>query len=154
LQIDDWYLFCGCLLCFALLLLFSAGAVERAEGEVAEDERDQSVDDEMLMVGAGSPGVAEPPGVLGEEEAEDGEEEAGNFEPENSASVGEGSPDGLAEFAGSTGDASASLGPALGIGRSILLHGMSGLRGAVAKYAGGNADAYAQFAAKTIRFHK
>jgi hypothetical protein len=49
------------------------------------------------MLGAGAPGGAEGPEVLGEEEGEQGEEHAGDFKPEDGAGVGEGVPEGAGE---------------------------------------------------------
>ena len=106
------------------------------------------------MIRAGVPDVAQLPGILGEKEAEEGEEEASDFEPEDAACVSEGSPDGLAEFFCAAGDSAAAVGALLNIdgsllphSGSLLLHGMSGLRGAVADHAGGDADTDAEFAA-------
>ena len=74
-------------------------AEERADGEIGEDEGDDRVEDEAVVRGTGLPVGAELPEVAGEEECEEGEEEACNFKPEHAGGVGEGSPDGEAEAA-------------------------------------------------------
>lgn len=106
------------------------------------------------MVRSGVPGVAQSPSVLCEEEAEDSEEEAGDFEPENSAGMGEGAPDRLAEYSCATDGGAALLSPPLYGNGSLLVHGMSSLRGAVAENASTDTDADAQFSAKTVRLHE
>ena len=72
-------------------------AEEGTDGEVEEDGGDDGVEDEAVVGWTGEPACAEPPEVSGEEEGEDGEEEAGHFEPEGAGGVGEGFPDGEAE---------------------------------------------------------
>ena len=133
----------------ASALLFAAGAHEGTYGEVDEDGGNDHIEEKAGVVGAGLPGVAEFVCVLGEEEAKDGEEEAGDFEPEDTAGVGEGSPDGLAESFAFALDGTA----ALGISGGVLMNGMSSLRRAIAQHSGRDADADSEFSAKAVRLH-
>jgi hypothetical protein len=133
----------------ASALLFAAGAHEGTYGEVGEDGGNDHIEEKPGVVGAGLPGVAEFVCVLGEEEAKDGEEEAGDFEPEDPAGVGEGSPDGLAELFAFAFDRAA----AFGIDGSLLLHGISSLHSSFAQHPGGHADADPDFSAQAVRFH-
>ena len=112
------------------------------------------------MIRSRIPGMAQLVRILCEEQAEEGEEKARHFEPEDAAGVNEGSPDRLAKFFGPGRDGASTLGSQLSINRglllhrwSFLLHGMSGLRSAVADHSGGNTDADAQFSANMFRLH-
>jgi len=141
-------------------LLFLPRAVEGAEGEVEEGERDGRVDEKARVIVTGVPLMAQLVGILAEEEPEESKEEAGDFEPEDAAGVSEGSPDGLAESFGASGNGASPSGPLLSIGgslpldgRSLLLHRMSGLRGTVTDHAGRDTNTYAEFATKTVRLH-
>jgi len=62
------------------------------------------------MVVAPSIGPVDLPGVEGETQEEESEEEAGDLEPENAAGVGERLPNGSAEAACSAGEAAGALG--------------------------------------------
>jgi len=112
------------------------------------------------MIRARLPGVAKLVCILGKKEAEQGEEKSGNLEPENATRVSEGSPDRFAEISCAACDCPATFGSAFNVNRGLLLHsrgfllhGMSGLRGAIANHAGGDTDADAKFPAKTVRLH-
>jgi len=88
----------------------------------------------MLVAGAGAPISAKTVHALGEEEAEEREKEPCNFEPEDAASVNEGSPDGLAELFGAFFCSFESAFAASGIGGSILPNVIRTLRGAIAQH--------------------
>lgn len=112
------------------------------------------------MVVAGVPGMSQLVCILRKEEAEEGEKESRDFEPQNPAGVGKGSPERLAKFLGARRDSAPPRSSPLRIDRSrllhagsVLLHGMSRLRGAAANDSRGNTDADAQFPAKTVRLH-
>ena len=97
--------------------------------------------------------MAEAPCALGEEYAEESEEESGDFKPEHAAGMSKGPPNGFAEIFCASSYCASCLGTAGGVGGSLLLHGMSGLRGAVTKDSGGDTDANAQFASNASRLH-
>lgn len=80
------------------------------------------------MVGSGTPVGSQPVNSLDKEQAEDGEEESGDFEPEDAAGVDERSPYGFAKPFCSFGCAFG----ARGVYGGVLLCGLRGLRGAVA----------------------
>ena len=61
------------------------------------------------MLGAVEGAQAGLPGVLAEEEREEGEEESGDFEPEGAADVLERTEEGLAEAAAAFSDAARGL---------------------------------------------
>ncbi len=88
----------------------------------------------MLVAGSGSPVGAEPVDSLGEEQAEQSEEESRDFEPEDAAGMNKGSPDGLAEPFGSSFCSFDRIFAASSVGRSILPDGLCCLRGAVAQH--------------------
>ncbi len=88
----------------AVFLFFLARFEELAGGEGGEEECEPRVDEEVEVIGAGLPGGAEVVGVLSEKEGEEGEEEARDLEPEDSAGVGDGAYDGLAEVFRSSGE--------------------------------------------------
>lgn len=135
-------------------LLFAAGAVEGAAGEIEKEQRDGGINEEAPVIGSRLPGMTKLVDILGKEESKESEEESGDFKPEDAASMSEWSPDRLAEFAGAAGYGTALLGLPLDIGRGLLPHGMSALRGAIAQHAGGDANSDAEFSAETIRFHE
>lgn len=141
------------LLCFSPLLL-AMGAVERAGGEIEEDNGHGGVDEEPLMARSGSPVGAQTEDTLNKEKAEDGEEEACDFEPENASGVNEGSPDGLAESFCSLFYSSDSAFAARGVDGRVLADGLGGLGGAVAQHSRCDARTYAQLSANATRFHK
>ena len=105
------------------------------------------------MAGSGVPCVAEPPGALREEDAEEGEEEPGDFKPENTPGMGKRSPDGFPKVSCAGGHSAASLSTASSVGWTLLLRGMSGLRRAVAEHSRGDTDTDAQFASNASRLH-
>lgn len=113
----------------AFFLLF-AGAIKRADSEVQEDDCDACVDEKALVVGSAAPTGAQAIDALGKKEAEEGEEESGDFEPEDAARVDERSPDGLAELFCSGRNVFA----APGVIWRVLPNDLPGLGGALAQH--------------------
>ncbi len=95
----------GSLLTFALP---AAGAPEGADGKPREEQCENDVDDQMAVAEAG--GFVEDPGVLGEEDSKESEEDADNLVAEDAGSMGKGTNQGGTEAAGSAGKAACSIG--------------------------------------------
>lgn len=93
--------------------LFSIGANEAGDAEVAEDQGHTKEDEEM-HAGVGVCGGGMKVGAMGPDgacckESKDAEEGTGDFQPEDTGELGEWSPDGLTEALAATGDAFACL---------------------------------------------
>lgn len=127
-------------LCLSLFLL-AACAVKRTDGEVHKDNGYDCIDKKPLMAGAGSPVCTQAVHALREKKAEECEEEACNFKPEDASGMYERSPDGLAEFFRALFCASGGFFPALSIDGSILLDGLHRLRCTVAQHTRSDAHA-------------
>jgi hypothetical protein len=105
------------------------------------------------------------PGVLAEEEREEGEEEAGDLEPQGGADMLEGTEEGLAEAASAFTDAAGGLDEIFlrswwRRGRARRWGGLRsrcgcvvGLGGALFDHPRGDTDADAEFASEAIRLH-
>ena len=120
------------------------------------------------MVGAVEGARADLPGVLAEEGGEESEEEAGDFEPEGAADVGERADEGFAEAAGAFTDTTRGIGVIFcgagcgwrsgrarggaGLGGGLWCGGC-GFGGALLGHARGDTDTNAEFASEAIRLH-
>jgi len=107
------------------------------------------------------------PGVLAEEEREEGEEEAGDLEPQGGADMLEGLPEGLAEAASAFTDTAGGLDEIFfqswrrgWCGRARRWGGLRsgcgcvvGLGGALFDHPRGDTDADAEFASEAVRLH-
>jgi hypothetical protein len=136
------------------LLLFHMGAVEGTDGEIQKENRYGCVDEELVVVRAGSPVGTEAVGALNEEEAEDRKEESGDLEPEDAASVDKWAPDGFSKpFRTFLNSGDGVLGP-LGVDGSVLPDGLCGLRGPITQHSGCDTNTNSQSAAYAIRLHR
>lgn len=106
------------------------------------------------MAGAALPGVVNPPCTLDEEQEEDGEEDAGNLQPENPAGVDERAPDGFAEALGAAFCAGCRADAARDVRGRLLTDRLRRLRSSVAEDAGCNSHADADGTAYAVRLHK
>jgi len=131
------------------------------------------------MMVAPSRGFPELPGVNGEASGEESEEEAGDLEPKNAGSVGEGTPEGTAEASCAAGEAAAAFADRSRSGnggtkrhcprgwdrsrmkrrRSRLgwgaaRRGLRGLSGALAQLIRGHAGADSENPAEAVRLHE
>ncbi len=90
-------------------LLF-ARAIERTAREPGKEQGDRAIGEEAGMSRAGGPALAQFVGVGGKDDGKQGEEQAGNLEPDDAAGMGKGPPDGPAKTACPAGDSFAALG--------------------------------------------
>ena len=144
------------------------GFDEGTDREPGEDQRGEGGDEEVCVVGAVEGARADLPGVLAEEGGEESEEEAGDFEPEGAADVGERADEGFAEAAGAFTDTTRGIGVIFcgagcgwrsgrarggaGLGGGLWCGGC-GFGGALLGHARGDTDADAEFASEAIRLH-
>lgn len=110
------------------------------------------------MVRAVAPVNAQPEGTLNEKEAEDGEEEASYFKPEDAAGVNERPPDGLTESFCPTFCSDSDVFGARGVNGRVLPDSLRsllcGLGSAVAQHSRCDTNTDSQPAANAVQFHR